>query len=139
MRRWDLFQNGVEEGLQRTALALDGEEPIGLRHVTHAPALAGAGVHDGEVSLTLVGAQVHEKIEGGVDHVVHAGIGTVHLVDHEDHAVALGQGFTKHEAGLGQRAFSGVHEEQTAVHHAENPFHLATEVGVARGINDIYF
>ena len=44
----------------------------------------------------------------------------------------------EHEAGLGHGAFGGVHEQDDAVDHLEYAFHLAAEVGVARGIDDVY-
>ena len=42
-----------------------------------------------------------------------------------------------HELGLRQRAFGGVHQHQRAVHHVEDAFDLAAEIGVARGVDDV--
>ena len=43
------------------------------------------------------------------------------------------------EAGLRHRALGGVHQQNNAVDHLQNPFHLAAEVGMTRGIDDIDF
>ena len=45
----------------------------------------------------------------------------------------------EHEARLGHRPLSGVHEQDDAVDHLEYALDLAAEVGVARGIDDVYF
>ena len=43
----------------------------------------------------------------------------------------------KHEAGLGLGALVGIDDEQGAVGHVEHAFHLATEVGMARRVDDV--
>ena len=43
----------------------------------------------------------------------------------------------EHEPGLGQRAFRGVDEQDDAVHQAQRALHLAAEVRVARGVDDV--
>ncbi len=48
-----------------------------------------------------------------------------------------GEGLAQHEAGLGQRAFGSVNEEHNAVDHGQAALHLATEVGVAGGVDDV--
>ena len=47
------------------------------------------------------------------------------------------QGLGDHELGLRHRAFGRVHEHDRAVHHAQDALHLAAEIGVARGIDDV--
>ena len=42
------------------------------------------------------------------------------------------------EAGLGHGALGGVNEEYNSVHHLKYALHLAAEVGVARGIDNVY-
>ncbi|CAH0223065.1 hypothetical protein SRABI128_02247 [Microbacterium sp. Bi128] len=64
-------------------------------------------------------------------------VGAVGLVDQEDHRQVRGEGLTQHEAGLGQRALRGVDEEDDAVDHGQAALHLATEVGVAGGVDDV--
>ncbi len=52
--------------------------------------------------------------------------------------VRLGfEGLGEHVAGLRQRAFGGVDEEDDAVDHLEGALDLAAEVGVAGGVDDV--
>ena len=64
-------------------------------------------------------------------------VGAVGLVDQEDHRQVGGEGLAEHEAGLGQRALRGVDEEDDAVDHGQAALDLATEVGVAGGVDDV--
>ena len=45
--------------------------------------------------------------------------------------------FLQHEFRLGHRAFKGVNQKDNAVDHLEHALHLAAEVGVAGGVDDI--
>ena len=47
------------------------------------------------------------------------------------------QSLAQHEAGLRHRAFGRVDEHQGPVGHAQNPLHLAAEIGMARGVDDV--
>ena len=47
--------------------------------------------------------------------------------------------FLQHEAGLGHGAFEGVHNQQHTVRHVQYTLHLAAEVAVARGVDDVDF
>jgi hypothetical protein len=49
------------------------------------------------------------------------------------HLQRLGQ----HELGLRHDAFLGVDQQDAAVHHAQDAFDLAAEVGVAGGVDDV--
>ena len=71
------------------------------------------------------------------DDLGDAGVGPVGLVDHQDHRQMRGQRLAQHEAGLGQRALGRVDEQQHAVDHGQPALDLATEVGVARGVDDV--
>ena len=64
-------------------------------------------------------------------------MGAVDLVEAEDRAQAHLQRLAQHELGLGHDAFFGVHQEDAAVHHTEDPLDLAAEVGVAGGVDDV--
>ena len=63
--------------------------------------------------------------------------GPVDLVHHEHHRQAGLERLAQHEAGLGERALGGVHEQHHAVHHRQAALHLAAEVGVARGVDEV--
>ena len=69
--------------------------------------------------------------------LVGARILAVDLVDHDDRADALGQRLADDELGLRQHALSRVHQHDRAVHHIQDALHLAAEIGMARGVDDV--
>ena len=64
-------------------------------------------------------------------------VGPVDLVDHHDDTVTQLQRPAEDEAGLRHGAFGGVHQQDNAVDHLQNAFHLAAEIGMARGVHDV--
>jgi hypothetical protein len=58
-------------------------------------------------------------------------------VDHHDRLEPEIERLLRHEFGLRHRAFGRVHQDQHAVHHVENAFDLAAEIGMARRIDDV--
>ena len=70
-------------------------------------------------------------------HLVRAGVGAVHLVDHHDRMQPAGQRLADHELGLRQHALGGVHQHDGAVHHVQDALDLAAEIGVAGGVDDV--
>ena len=100
-------------------------------------AVARAGVDDGELDLVLIGVQVEEEVVRLVDDLVDPGVGTVRLVDAEDHREPSGQRLAQHEAGLRQRPLGRVHQQHHRVDHGEAALDLTAEVGVARGVDDV--
>jgi len=99
--------------------------------------VAGAGVHDREVDLFIVGVQIEEELVGVVHDLLDPGVGSVHLVDDQDDRHPCPEGLAKHEPGLGQRALAGIHQEHDPVDHGEAALHLTAEVGVPRGVDDV--
>ena len=69
--------------------------------------------------------------------LVDTRVGPVSLVHHQNHGEVGGESFTQHESRLRQRAFTGIHQENDSVHHAETSLDLTTEVGVAGGVDDV--
>ncbi len=61
----------------------------------------------------------------------------VDLVDDEGDRQFELERLAQHEAGLGQRPLRRVDEQQHPVDHRQRPFDLATEVGVARRVDDV--
>ena len=100
-------------------------------------ARARVAVDDRELDLLLVGVEVEEQLVHLVDHLGHARVGAIDLVDDEDHRQARLQRLAQHEARLRQRALGGVHEQQHPVDHRQPALHLAAEVGVAGGVDDV--
>ena len=103
------------------------------------PALA-RGVDDREVERVLavrLVEQVHEQLVGLVDDLGDAGVAAVDLVDHEDDGHVGVERLAQHEAGLRERALGGVDQQHDAVDHRQAALDLATEVGVAGGVDDV--
>ena len=86
----------------------------------------------------LVGcAQVVEEFESLVDDPARTGGRFVDFIDDDDWFQSQSQGFFGNETGLRHRALLRVHQQYDAVHHTQNTLHLAAEVGVSRGIDDV--
>ena len=83
------------------------------------------------------GLEVQEQLLDLGDHLSHACVGAVDLVDDHDGGQVELQRLAQHEAGLRQRAFGGIDEQEDAVHHRQRTLHLAAEVGVAGGVDDV--
>ena len=64
-------------------------------------------------------------------------IGAIDLVDHHDGPETQRQRLASHEFGLRHGAFGTVDQQNHAVDHGQDAFHLGTEIGVAGRIDDI--
>ena len=89
------------------------------------------------VGVLDVAGQLEQQVVGLVDDLGDARVGPVDLVDHQDHRQPGLQGLTQHEPGLRQRALARVHQQHDTVHHGQPALDLATEVGVARGVDHV--
>jgi hypothetical protein len=127
-RRRHVAHNQVEHGGQ----VLAGTIECGV-----GPALAARGIQHREVELVVVGAEGGEQVKHLGMHLIRAGVGAVHLVDHDDRMEAAGERLADDELGLREDALGGVHQDDGAVHHVQDAFHLAAEVGVAGGVDDV--
>ena len=107
------------------------------RLVQAGPAGPRGAVDDRELDLLIVGVQVQEQGVRLVDDLVDAGVRTVGLVDDQDDRQAGLECLAQHEPGLRQRALGGVDQENNTVDHHQRALHLATEIGVARGVDDV--
>ena len=81
--------------------------------------------------------QVHEQLVGLVDHLGDARVGAVGLVDDQHHRHVAVERLAQHEPGLRERALARVDEQDDPVDHGETALDLATEVGVAGGVDDV--
>ncbi len=133
-RRRDALDEEVEQRGQGQPVG----EPGAVGWPLHRrPALAGHAIHGREVELVHGGVEVEEQLLDVVDDLGDAGVGTVDLVDHEDHGELRLERLAEHEAGLRERALAGVDEEEDAVDHRQCPLDLAAEVGVAGSVDDV--
>ncbi len=101
------------------------------------PAGAARGVEMREIELVVIGAKVGEQVEHLVQGAVGLGIGLVDLVQHHDgrrpRASALE--VTNFVCGIGPSAAST--SRHHAIDHGQDAFHLAAEIGVAGGVDDV--
>ena len=132
---FDVFRGGnvFDDGIEQYRDVVGGFAPVG-RH----PVLFGRTVDGGEVELFLGGIEVEHQFEYHFLHLVGTAVLLVDLVDDDDGFQPHLNGLLQHKAGLGHGTFEGVDQQQAAVGHVEYAFHLATEVGVPRGVDDVY-
>ncbi len=105
--------------------------------VLRRPALLRGGEDGREVELLVGGAERREEVEGLDMHFVGAGVRPVDLVDEHDGLQPQRQRLGGHEFRLRQRALGRVHQQHHAVHHREDAFHLAAEIGMAGRVDDV--
>ena len=133
-------RDGLEDRLEQRLQVLAVRQAAVLGHGDAGPAGLGRGVDDGEVERVLAVAlveEVQEQLVGLVDDLGDPRVRAVDLVDHEDDRQVGVQRLAQHEAGLRQRALGRVDQEHDAVDHRQAALDLATEVGVARGVDDV--
>ena len=105
-------------------------------------AVDGRGVDDvlhGKLELVIIGTKVHHEVERVVEGALGVGAVAVDLVDDHHDAQAARDGVAQNKAGLRHGALSCVYQQQRAIGHLEHALHLATKVGVSRGVNDVNF
>ncbi len=139
----DLLEDRAEQRLEVLAVR---EAAVGRLLEPRAASLRG-GVDDGDVEdrvevevrdvLVEVGRETEQEVGRLGDDLGDARVGTVDLVDDDDHRELRGERLAQHEACLGQRPLGRVDEEYDAVDHRQAALDLTTEVGVARGVDDV--
>ena len=91
----------------------------------------------GELKLLIGCTKVHHKIKRIVDNSLWASTVAVNLVDNHHNRKTCVNGVAQNKASLWHRALSCVNQQKRTVSHLQNAFYLATEVSVARGINNV--
>ena len=133
-REGDALQDRLK---QRPHVGAAGAAGNSRGRVQARPALQGRGIHHREVELRFVRAEAVEEVERLVHDPLGARAVAVDLVHHHDGLQAQRQRFARDEARLRHRPFDRVDQQQHAVHHRQGALHLAAEVGVARGVDNI--
>jgi len=90
-----------------------------------------------KIEQIVRGLQLNKEIEDLVHGPVRPRRRLVNLIDDHQHRKRNSQGFFQNKIGLGHRTFLGIHQEQTAVRHAQDPLNLATKIRMARRVDDI--
>ena len=128
--RGDIGDDGLEEHLHVAAL-------VTVIRAAARIAPQGGGEHHPEVELFLARPQAIEEVEGLVHDPRRARAGPVDLVHDHDGLETAREGLLGHEARLWHGTVHGIDEQQHGIHHRQDPLHLAAEIGMSRGIDDI--
>ncbi len=126
--RGDMLEHRLEE--RRQVLAAYGV-------VSGGPAFLARRVEDGKVELVGGSPEIHEQAQHLIEHALGPSVGTVELVDHDDRGEPQAQSLAQDKARLRHGAVHRVDQQKAPLHHAQHPFDLGAEVGVARGIDDV--
>ena len=122
------FENRIEYGDQ--ILHGDGKVPGG-------ETLFRRGIDHREIELLIVGVEFHQQVEDLIQDLLASRLGTIDLVHHENRPQPMLQGLAQNEARLGHHPFDGIDQEQDRIHHAQDTLHLASEICMPRGIDEL--
>ena len=128
LRGGDILQDRLEQRLEIRADHVGG---IAGRAVA-----SRAEQHRG-IELLVRGVKIHQQLQHLVDDLVDALVGAVDLVDDDDDPVAELQRAAQNKARLGHGTLGRIDEQDDAVDHLQDTLHLAAEVGVTRGVDDV--
>ena len=135
-------KNRLEEGLEvlggDIAVAGVGERGLsGLRRgVNNRNVEQGIHICVNAFAHQIFG-QSKKKVLGLRDNLFDTGIGAVNLIDDNDDGKLCLKSLTQYEAGLRERAFGRVNQQNDSVNHGQASFNLATKIGVPGGIDDV--
>ena len=87
--------------------------------------------------MIIIGIKRHKEIKDFIHHRFGARVGAVNFIDDHNRLQPLRQSFAQNEFGLRHRAFGGVRQEDHAIGHMQNTFHLTTEISVAGRVDNI--
>src|SRR5581483_10866138 len=107
-RRGNVLHDGFEE---RKEIAR------GIAEGAMRDAFAGVGVDDGKFELVFRGVEIDEEVVDFVENFPGACVGAINFVQNDDGRELGGKRFLKDVAGLRERAFAGVHEQDDAIDH----------------------
>ena len=94
-------------------------------------------IQDREIELIFARVEVDEKVVDLVEHGGRARVGAVNFIENNDRRKLGLQRLLQHIAGLRQRTFAGVDQQQHAVHHAQGALDFAAEIAVAGRVHDV--
>ena len=138
----DAVKNRFEEGLEVLGgdIAVTGVGERGLsglcRGINNRNVEQGIHICVDAFAHQIFG-QSKKKVLRFRDNLFDAGIGAVNLVDDDDDGKLRLKSLTQDEAGLRERAFGRVNQQNDAVNHGQASFNLATEIGVPGSIDHV--
>ena len=116
----------------------DAEVAIRVFKFGAANALTATAKNSVEIELFFGSIEFAEQVKDLVQGEERVTTVTVDLVHDDDRGKAEFQSLLRHEAGLGHGAFECVNDQKNAIDCTQNAFHLATEVSMPRGIDDVH-
>ena len=126
----DVLKNCVKK---RTHIALTN---IGIKRGI---AVLCRSVNNGEFNLILICAKLDKEVEHLVDNLVGSCAGAVDFVNDNKNLFLEVESLFQNESCLRHTALECVNEKKNAVNHGENSLNLAAEIGMAGGVNNVYF
>ena len=140
-------RNVLDDGLEQRLEVVVVRQAAVFRLVFGSVTGLGGAVNDRKVEegilievdafLDDVLGQAEQQVGGLTDDFGDSGVRTIGLVHAQDDRKLGFEGLAQHETGLRQRALGSVDEQHDAIDHGDATLHLATEIGVARGIDDV--
>ena len=130
IRRWHFAHDGLEERPQVWSQLLH------LRLESGAP-FASDGEEHRELKLIRIGCQVQEEILQAAKGLIDARGRAVDLVDDHNRTQSALKCPRQDGAGLRHGAFNGVDKQEAPIGHVQDTLDLATEIGVAGGVDDV--
>ena len=101
------------------------------------PAVAARRIHVGEIQLFVIGTEAGKQVETFVQRAIRLCVTLVDLVQNNDRVQSQCQRFGGDEFGLRHRAFGRINQQYNAIHHGQDAFDLAAEIGVAGRVDDV--
>ena len=129
LRSRDAFDNLVHQ---------DAEVAIRVFKFGAANALTATAEDLVKVELFFRCIEFAEQVKDLVQSEERVAAVAVDLVHDDNRGKTELQSLLRHKAGLGHRAFECVNHQDNAIDSAQNAFHLATEVSMPRGIDDVH-
>ena len=133
-RRGDGRKDGVEKGGHASGFDFWGKVAVPLESGV---AFFGGNVNGREVELGVGGVEFEEEFKDLIENLLGIGVFAIDLIENNDGFGTDFEGFAENELGLGLRTLGGINDKEDAVDHAEDAFDLSTEIGVARGIDNV--
>ena len=128
MRSRYLLDDGFHQRLQVLAVIV---------HAVFRYAITRRSIDDREIELVIISIELHEQLQNLVIDIIHTLIRLINLVDDDDRLQLLLESLTQHVFRLRHRSLESIDQQQHAIDHVQDTLDLTTEIGMARGINDV--
>ena len=87
--------------------------------------------------MRLVGTERVKQVENLIDNPVGSGAVAINFVYHHYGVKPALKSFSGYEPGLRHRPIDSVYKQEYRIYHRQHALHLATKIGVPRGVDDI--